>query len=574
MNWKDTYQKWANFSELDVNLSEQLKQMVHSEKELEDAFYKQLSFGTGGMRGILGPGTNRMNVYTVRKAVEGLANYLEGNVAGYQSRGVAVSYDSRYMSKEFAIETAKVLAAHNIKTYIVETLRPTPLLSFAVRHLGAAAGVMITASHNPPEYNGFKVYNEDGGQLPLAQAEAVISKVNAVSNELTVAVENQTQIEKSGLLEWVGEEVDNAYLDKLKTISVRKADGQIKSDLNIVFTPLHGTAYHLVMLGLKQLGFTSVHVVEEQAVPDPEFSTVTSPNPEEHQAFTMAIEKGLKTDADILFGTDPDADRLGVAVKDGKGSYQVLSGNQLGTLMFDYLMRHTPVEKRNNGRLIKTIVTSEMGRAVASHYGVETIDTLTGFKFIGEKIKQFETTDELFLFGYEESYGYLIGDFVRDKDAVQAAMVACEMAQYWKKQGKTLLDALETLYEEHGFFIEQMDSLTLKGKDGAEQIQAIMKDIRANPIKQFGELNVVAVEDYKTSERTVIATSEVEAIELPKENVLKFILEKNSWVCLRPSGTEPKIKSYYGVCSQSKEESQALVKQLTGTMQSRINSSH
>ncbi|WP_138420244.1 phospho-sugar mutase [Aquibacillus sediminis] len=566
MAWQDTYKKWKEFSLLDSNLRQQLDELS-SEKELEDAFYKELTFGTGGMRGMLGPGTNRMNIYTVRKAVEGLANYLKENVSNYDTRGVAVAYDPRYMSQQFAIETAKVLGAHGIQTYVYESLRPTPVLSFAVRYLHAAAGVMITASHNPPEYNGFKVYNEDGGQLPPQEASAVIEKVQAVESELTVPVKTQEEVEQSGLLTWIGEKVDQAYLNQLSTLTNTEAD----KNLNIVFTPLHGTAYDLVLRTLKQAGFGNIHVVEEQANPDPEFSTVASPNPEEHQAFTIAIEQGKQVDADILIGTDPDADRLGVAVKDGKGSYQVLTGNQLGTLMLDFILSQANEQDKTHGQLVKTIVTSEMGRTVASHYGINTIDTLTGFKYIGEKIKQFETTGDKFLFGYEESYGYLIGDFVRDKDAVQAALIASELANHWKQNGKTLLQALETLYQQHGYYFEDMTSLTLKGKDGAQQIAAIMEDIRKQPFSKIGGLQVKAIEDYHIGERSIIQSGETEKIELPQENVLKFIIEKDSWVCLRPSGTEPKIKFYYGVSSSSRQESETLLTQLKTELQQRID---
>ncbi|MRH44030.1 phospho-sugar mutase [Aquibacillus halophilus] len=572
MTWQATYKKWNDYQSLDKDLKQQLVGMANSDKELEDAFYKELTFGTGGMRGILGPGTNRLNIYTIRKAVEGLANYLEANVNDCYSRGVAVAYDCRYMSKEFAVETAKVLGAHGIKTYVFESLRPTPVLSFAVRYLHAAAGIMITASHNPPEYNGFKVYNEDGGQLPLQEAAEVIAKVQKVGNELTVPVKEQQEVEQDDLLTWVGEKVDQAYLRQLKTISkLDLAEIKQKDPLKIVFTPLHGTSHDMVLNGLQQLGFNDIHVVAEQAEPDPEFSTVASPNPEEHQAFTMAIEQGKERNADILIGADPDADRLGVAVQDGDGSYQVLTGNQLGTLMLDFVLSHSTPEQITNGRLIKTIVTTEMGRAIAAHYGVETIDTLTGFKFIGEKIKQFESTKEHFLFGYEESYGYLIGDFVRDKDAVQAAMIACEMASYWKAKGKTLLEAINQLYEQHGYFFEDMTSITLKGKDGAEKIGEIMTNVRENPFTEIGGLKVEQIEDYQIQERTLLESGNKEEINLPVENVVKYLLENNSWVCLRPSGTEPKIKCYYGVSSNYRKQSKTMLENLKQEMEHRIS---
>lgn len=563
MVWQDTYKKWTTFKALDPKYKEELTKLADDEAALEDAFYKELTFGTGGMRGVLGAGTNRMNIYTVRKAVEGLAVYMEKNISDYKERGVAVAYDSRYMSPEFADETARVLGAHGIRAHVFESLRPTPLLSFAVRHLNAAAGIMITASHNPPEYNGFKVYNEDGGQIPPEQAEAIIAEIAKVENELAVEVEDLETIRENGLLHSIGEDVDSAYLKELKTISNMSDSAREQLDkLQIVFTPLHGTSHDLVLRGLDQLGFQNVHVVKEQAQPDPEFSTVESPNPEEHQAFTLAMEQGKEIGADVLIGTDPDADRLGVAVQDGNGAYQVLTGNQLGTLMLDYVLANASEADLRNGKLIKTIVTTEMGRAVAASYGVDTIDTLTGFKYIGEKIKQFETTDENFLFGYEESYGYLIGDFVRDKDAVQAAMIACEMAAQWRAQGKTLLEALHVLYKKHGFFLEDLHSITLKGKDGAEKIAAMMDAVRADTPQELGGLKVLTVEDYSTQTRRILESGTEEKITLPQENVIKLFLEKDSWVCLRPSGTEPKIKSYYGVNSTSRESSLELLEKL------------
>ncbi|MFD2655705.1 phospho-sugar mutase [Gracilibacillus thailandensis] len=567
MSWQDTLKRWTAHATLDEDLQEQLKQLSQNEKELEDSFYKNLTFGTGGMRGMLGPGTNRMNIYTVRKAVEGLANYITKNVDNAHNRGVVIAYDSRYMSQEFAVEVAKVLGAHNIKAYVFESLRPTPLLSFAVRYLKTAAGIMITASHNPPEYNGFKVYNEDGGQVPLQEAAAIIEEVNKVEDELNVTVKSKEEVESAGLLEWVGETVDNAYLSELKTIQKQAEENNV----NIVFTPLHGTAHDLVLKGLAQIGYDQVHVVEEQAKPDPEFSTVQSPNPEEHQAFELAIKQGEEIDADILIGTDPDADRLGVAVKNRSGSYQVLTGNQLGSLLLDYTLSHVSEKELENGQVIKTIVTSELGRAIASYYGVNTLDTLTGFKFIGEKIKQFESDQRHFLFGYEESYGYLIGDFVRDKDAVQAAVAACEMANYWKAKGKTLLEALDTLYERHGYYLEGQKSLTLKGKDGAEQIAAIMEDIRENPFTQLGGLQVMAIEDYQSSKRQLPVDATEEDITLPKENVMKFLLENDAWVCFRPSGTEPKIKSYFGVKTDNADSSKSLLQTIQTEVEERIN---
>ncbi len=574
-HWENVYEKWRSFERLNPDLKQELDMLADNQKKLEDAFYTELTFGTGGMRGELGPGTNRMNIYTVRKAVNGLANYLQDYVEDVHERGVAVAYDSRYKSQEFALETAKVLGAHGVKSYVFDTIHPTPLLSFAVRYLGTAAGVMITASHNPPEYNGFKVYNEDGGQIIPEEASDIIDYIQETEDELTVSYLEQDELEEQKMLNWIGLEADNAYLEQLAGISRLDAgERQQDKDLQIVFTPLHGTAHDLVLRGLEQLKFNHVDVVEEQAVADPEFSTVESPNPEEHQAFTMAIELGKRTNADVLIGTDPDADRLGVAVKDSSDAYTVLTGNQLGALMLDYILNHSDPALPGDARLIKTIVTSELGRKIAGNYGVETIDTLTGFKYIGEKIRQFESTGETFVFGYEESYGYLVSDFTRDKDAVQAAVLACEMAYYWKKQGKTLFDVLHDLYEKYGYHLEDMSSLTLKGKEGAEKIASIMETIRKEPLTEVGGLQVKYVEDYLAGERTAIGTNRTETIELPQENVVKYILENDSWICLRPSGTEPKIKCYYGVCEPGKQESQERLASLKHDMEDVINNIH
>ncbi|MGI8316730.1 phospho-sugar mutase [Halobacillus mangrovi] len=564
--WKNEYNRWKEFGQLDEKLSNQLAEIDSDEQSLEDAFYKNLEFGTGGMRGKLGPGTNRMNIYTIRRAAEGLASYV--NDRGLSNRGVAIAYDSRYMSKEFAVETARVLGHHGIPSYVFTSLRPTPELSFAVRHLQTAAGVVITASHNPPEYNGFKAYNEDGGQLPPKQAESMINFVNKVENELNVEAADQAELEENGLLNWIDEKVDNAYLEKLKTVTVQP---DIQKDISLVFTPLHGTARDLVEKGLMQSGFSSIHIVEEQAQPDPEFSTVESPNPEEHQAFAMAIDQGNAIEADLLLATDPDADRMGVAVPDENGEFKVLTGNQTGALMLDYILEHTP-NLPDNGQLIKTIVTSEFGRVIANHHNVSTLDVLTGFKFIGEKIREYEQTgDHKFLFGYEESYGYLVKDFARDKDAVQACVLIAEVGAYYKNQGKTLLDALDELYQKHGYFLEDLLSVKLDGKSGAEKIKQIMDDFRDADIKEVGGKKVVAVEDYATTERHYVEDGSVEEIDLPTSNVLKFILEDDCWFCLRPSGTEPKIKFYFGVKTSSKADSEKLLESLKSTVNERLH---
>lgn len=560
MNWKQEFSRWLSYAELDAELKEQLENMKQDEKKIEDSFYKNLEFGTGGMRGELGAGTNRLNVYTVRKATKGLAMFIEKLGENAKKRGVVVAYDSRHKSPEFAMEVAATLGAHGITTYVFESLRPTPVLSFAVRHLHTASGIVLTASHNPPEYNGYKVYGEDGGQLPPKEADELISYVNAVENELTVEVADVEQLKADGLLHIIGQEVDDAYAAELNNVIINKEMvKEVGKDLKIVFTPLHGTSNISVRRGLEEVGFTDVTVVKEQELPDPNFSTVKSPNPEEHAAFEYAIRDGEKVGADVLIATDPDADRLGVAVRNHDGEFQVLTGNQTGALMLDYLLS----QKKENGTLpengvvLKTIVTSEIGRTIAKAYGLDTVDTLTGFKFIGEKIKQYEESGQYeFQFGYEESYGYLIRPFCRDKDAVQSVLFACEVAAYYKSQGKTLYDGLLEVFKKYGFFREDLVSLTLKGKDGAEQIQKMMATFRENPPKEVAGLTVVAVEDYKESIITTLQDGNKEEIHLPKSNVLKYQLEDGSWFCLRPSGTEPKIKFYFGVQDDSLQNSE------------------
>ncbi|WP_374988836.1 phospho-sugar mutase [Priestia megaterium] len=575
MRWQVQLDKWLMFDDLNEELKKELLLMEKNEKTAEDAFYKNLEFGTGGMRGELGPGTNRLNIYMVRKATKGLASYIEENGDSAKTRGVVVAYDSRHKSPEFALEVAKVLGHHGIKTYIFEELRPTPELSFAVRYLNAFAGIVITASHNPPEYNGYKVYGEDGGQLPPAAADTIISYVNAVENELLIPVKAEQELLASELLTYIGDEVDAAYTEQLKTIQLnREVVEQAGKDLKIVFTPLHGTANKPVRDGLKAFGFTNVTVVKEQELPDPNFSTVKSPNPEEHAAFELAIQYGKEIDADILMGTDPDADRLGVAVKNENGEYVVLTGNQMGALMLHYLL--TQKQKQNilpaNGVVVKTIVTSEIGRAIATSFELETIDTLTGFKFIGEKINEFEQTKEYqFQFGYEESYGYLIGDFVRDKDAVQSAVFAAEVAAYYKAQGKSLYEGLVEIFETYGFYKESLQSLTLKGKDGSEQIASILTEFRLNPPTQVANLKVITVEDYLISKRTNMVNQAAEAIQLPKSNVLKYHLEDGSWFTIRPSGTEPKAKFYFGVKKDSLKESEKALKILEEKVMESVN---
>ncbi|WP_223593030.1 phospho-sugar mutase [Neobacillus bataviensis] len=557
MDWKEVANSWIEFKDLDVELHNQLEEIKKEEKLLEEAFYKNLEFGTGGMRGELGVGTNRMNIYTVRKASAGLAAYIEEHDLEAKQRGVVIAFDSRHKSPEFAMEAAKTLATKGIQTYVFDELRPTPELSFALRHLNAFSGIVITASHNPPEYNGYKVYGSDGGQLPPADADIVISRVNEIENELLIEVDSEEKLKAAGLIKTIGQEVDKAYLENLKTISENPHLAE-ETDLHVVFTPLHGTANKPVRSALAALGYKNVTVVKEQELPDPEFSTVKSPNPEEHAAFELAIRDGKRVGADLLIATDPDADRLGIAVLNPEGEYVVLTGNQTGALLLDYLLTQKKAKGTlpQNGVVLKTIVTSELGRKIASAFQLETIDVLTGFKFIAEKIKEYEATGEhTYLFGYEESYGYLIGDFARDKDAVQAALLATEVCAYYKKQGMSLYEGMIQVFEKYGYYQEGLRSLTLKGKEGAEQIQRILASFRNDPLKNLGSLKTAVSEDYLTGLR--ISGNKEERIELPKSNVLKYTFEDGSWVCLRPSGTEPKVKFYFGVNSESLKDSKA-----------------
>lgn len=556
MNSISKYEERIKYKHKDGHLIAELDEIKNFPAEIEDRFYKYLEFGTGGMRGVIGVGTNRLNKYTVRKLMYGFANYIESNGIEAKKRGVVIAYDCRYMSEEFAKEIVQVLGHHGIKVFLFDALRPTPELSFAVRYLDAFAGIVITASHNPPQYNGIKIYGDDGGQMPLQMAEQITRKVNEVQNELSLSVSEFNGLLSQGLVEFIGETVDEAYLAEVKSIQLSK---EKDSDLKIVFSPLHGTARHLIPEGLKRAGYHHVTVVKEQMNPDPEFSTVVSPNPEDHDAFKYAIRYGEKYGADILMATDPDADRLGVAVRDHKGQYNVLTGNQTGALMLDYLLRKKCESNSlpSNGAVVKTIVTSEIGRAIAASYGIETFDTLTGFKFIGEKINEFEQTkSNEFLFGYEESYGYLIGDFVRDKDAVQAAIFIAEVADDYNRRGMTLYDGLHLIWERYGFYQEDLISLTLKGQEGALKINDMIENVRHTPITSLGGLQVVMIEDYLTGIKTNLHTGEDTILDLPSSNVIKLLLENDAWVTLRPSGTEPKIKFYFGVKEASFEESQ------------------
>ncbi|AQQ54056.1 phospho-sugar mutase [Planococcus lenghuensis] len=564
MDWQKEVTRWQQFSGLDPELKTALHALEQDPKQLEDSFYRALEFGTGGIRGELGPGINRMNIYTIRKAAEGLARYIDSHGEEAKARGVAIAYDSRFKSPEFALEAAKTLGAHGIQTYVFESLRSTPELSFAVRYLHAFNGIVITASHNPPEYNGFKVYGEDGAQVTSEAADAIVGNVNAVEDELAIDVGNEEELKASGLLSVIGETVDRAYMQQLKTVTANSdVISEVADDFTIIYTPLHGTGNIPVRRGLEAIGFKHVKVVPEQEKPDSSFPTVEFPNPEEHAAFELAIKYGEQHNADLLMATDPDTDRVGVAVRNADGAFEVLTGNQVGALLLHYLIEEK--QKSNtlpeNAVVLKTIVTSEIGRDIAAAHGVDTIDTLTGFKFIGEKILEFEQTGEKsFLFGYEESYGYLVKDFVRDKDAIQTCMLIAEVGAFYKAKGMTLYDGLQELFQTYGYYREGLESLTLKGKDGVAQINVILSGFRSAPPESAGRQQVTEIEDYKTGVRTFTADQSEEAITLPASNVLKYKLEDGSWFCLRPSGTEPKIKFYFGVKrTTAKASEQALV---------------
>ncbi|PAD77222.1 phospho-sugar mutase [Paenibacillus campinasensis] len=562
----ETVQRWLNDPYVDEETKNELRALENDQAELEDRFYRDLEFGTGGLRGVIGAGSNRINKYTVGRATQGLAEYIKaihGDAEGKPS--VVIAHDSRHFSPEFALEAALVLAGNGIVAKLYPSLRSTPQLSFSVRHLGATGGIVITASHNPPEYNGYKVYNSEGGQLVPHEAERVIALIQQVDSFAAIQRLSREEAEAQGLLVWLGEAEDRAFIDTVASVSVNREliASKLADDFTIVFTPLHGTGNMPVRQVLETIGFKHVHVVKEQEQPDGGFPTVKSPNPEEREAFTLAMKVGEEIQADILIGTDPDADRMGAVVKNGKGEYVVLTGNQSGAIMIHYLLSQLKETGKlpHNGAVIKTIVTSEMGAAIAEHYGATIFNTLTGFKYIGEKMTQFEQTgDYTYLFGYEESYGYLAGNYARDKDAVLASMLICEAAAYYKAQGKTLYDVLQELYEQFGFFLESLESRTLKGKDGLAQIQAKMADWRSQPPQQVAGLAVEKVLDYSQG-----------LDGLPKENVLKYMLEDGSWFCLRPSGTEPKIKVYFAVRGASLEDAERKIESLRDEVMARVD---
>lgn len=554
MSWRKIYEQWSTYENLDESLSQQLAALSDQADALEDAFYAPLEFGTAGMRGILGPGINRMNIYTIRQATEGLARFIDTQDEDTRKRGVAIAYDSRHLSPEFSLEAACTLAQHGIPSYVFESLRPTPELSFAVRHLNTFTGIMITASHNPANYNGYKVYGEDGGQMPPADAAALTTFVREIENPLDIAVLSEEAAKAQGLIHFIGEPVDQAYLAEIKSVTINQPlIDEMGDALKLIYTPLHGTGKMLGERALMQAGFKKFIIEPTQGEPDPDFSTVKSPNPEEHSAFEYAIALGEKEGADLLIATDPDADRLGAAIRLPNGEYQVLSGNQIGAILIHYILEAHQAAKTlpKNAVVLKSIVSSELPTAIANSYGVEMMNVLTGFKFIAEKIQQFETDhSHTFMFGFEESYGYLVKPFVRDKDAIQALVLFAEVAAYYKKQGKTLYDALQMIFDTYGYFSEKTISVTMSGQEGSAQIAALMQTFREKAPTHFADVKVIQTEDFKHLTKT-FEDGTVEMLTTPPSDVLKYVLADDSWIAVRPSGTEPKMKFYIGVKADS-----------------------
>ena len=560
MSYSQNYEKWLNFEQLPDYLRQELLQM--DEKTKEDAFYTNLEFGTAGMRGYIGAGTNRINIYVVRQATEGLAKLIETKGDEAKKRGVAIAYDSRHFSPEFAFESAQVLAQHGIKSYVFESLRPTPELSFAVRHLDTFAGIMITASHNPAPFNGYKVYGEDGGQMPPADADALTDFIRTIEDPFTIALADLEESKASGLIEVIGEAVDAEYLKEVKDVNINQdLIDEYGKDMKIVYTPLHGTGEMLARRALAQAGFDSVQVVEAQAVPDPDFSTVKSPNPENQEAFALAEELGRRVDADVLVATDPDADRLGVEIRQADGSYRNLSGNQIGAIIAKYILEahKSAGTLPENAALAKSIVSTELVTKIAESYGATMFNVLTGFKFIAEKIQEFEEKrNHTYMFGFEESFGYLIKPFVRDKDAIQAVLIVAEIAAYYRSRGLTLADGIEEIYKEYGYFAEKTISVTLSGVDGAAEIKKIMDKFRNNAPVAFNETAIAKTEDFLAQTATT-ADGSVTALTTPPSNVLKYTLADDSWIAVRPSGTEPKIKFYIATVGTDLADAEAKI---------------
>ena len=569
MSWEENYQTWKDNPELAADLKAELDQLADNQEALEDAFYEPLSFGTAGMRGVLGVGINRMNIYTVRQATEGLATFMDTLDDETKQRGVAISYDSRHHSQEFAFDAARVLGAHGIPTFVFESLRPTPELSFTVRHLHTYAGIMITASHNPKQYNGYKIYGEDGAQMPPKESDMITKYIRQVKDIFGVKVADKDALIEDGTLKIIGDEVDKAYLEEVNQVTINhELVAEEGKTMKLIFTPLHGTGAMLGEKALKQAGFENFTMVPQQAEPDPEFSTVKKPNPEDPAAFDLAIELGKKEGADLLIGVDPDADRLGAAVRQPDGEYKLLTGNQIAAILLNYILtaRKDAGTLPANAVAVKSIVSSEFATKVAANFNVKMINVLTGFKFIAEQIKNFEADgSHTFMFGFEESYGYLIRPFVRDKDAIQSLVMLAEVAAFYKKQGMNLYDGLQELFKKYGYFAEKTIALTFDGVEGAKEIEDLMTKFREESPKEFAGYKVVALEDFEKSTKTN-ADGTVEEIKIPKSNVLKYLLEDGTWIAVRPSGTEPKIKFYIGTQADSKDEAFAKRQQFEDTV--------
>ena len=569
MSWEENYQTWKDNPELAADLKAELDQLADNQEALEDAFYEPLSFGTAGMRGVLGVGINRMNIYTVRQATEGLATFMDTLDDETKQRGVAISYDSRHHSQEFAFDAARVLGAHGIPTFVFESLRPTPELSFTVRHLHTYAGIMITASHNPKQYNGYKIYGEDGAQMPPKESDMITKYIRQVKDIFGVKVADKDALIEDGTLKIIGDEVDKAYLEEVNQVTINhELVAEEGKTMKLIFTPLHGTGAMLGEKALKQAGFENFTMVPQQAEPDPEFSTVKKPNPEDPAAFDLAIELGKKEGADLLIGVDPDADRLGAAVRQPNGEYKLLTGNQIAAILLNYILtaRKDAGTLPANAVAVKSIVSSEFATKVAANFNVKMINVLTGFKFIAEQIKNFEADgSHTFMFGFEESYGYLIRPFVRDKDAIQSLVMLAEVAAFYKKQGMNLYDGLQELFKKYGYFAEKTIALTFDGVEGAKEIEDLMTKFREESPKEFAGYKVVALEDFEKSTKTN-ADGTVEEINIPKSNVLKYLLEDGTWIAVRPSGTEPKIKFYIGTQADSQDEAFAKRQQFEDTV--------
>ena len=574
MSWEENYQTWKDNPELAADLKAELDQLADNQEALEDAFYEPLSFGTAGMRGVLGVGINRMNIYTVRQATEGLATFMDTLDDETKQRGVAISYDSRHHSQEFAFDAARVLGAHGIPTFVFESLRPTPELSFTVRHLHTYAGIMITASHNPKQYNGYKIYGEDGAQMPPKESDMITKYIRQVKDIFGVKVADKDALIEDGTLKIIGDEVDKAYLEEVNQVTINhELVAEEGKTMKLIFTPLHGTGAMLGEKALKQAGFENFTMVPQQAEPDPEFSTVKKPNPEDPAAFDLAIELGKKEGADLLIGVDPDADRLGAAVRQPDGEYKLLTGNQIAAILLNYILtaRKDAGTLPANAVAVKSIVSSEFATKVAANFNVKMINVLTGFKFIAEQIKNFEADgSHTFMFGFEESYGYLIRPFVRDKDAIQSLVMLAEVAAFYKKQGMNLYDGLQELFKKYGYFAEKTIALTFDGVEGAKEIEDLMTKFREESPKEFAGYKVVALEDFEKSTKTN-ADGTVEEIKIPKSNVLKYLLEDGTWIAVRPSGTEPKIKFYIGTQADSQDEAFAKRQQFEDTVMAFVN---